>query len=391
MGMQALIMAAGRGTRTSPLNYSVAKPCLPILGKSILQRTVDEIETLVDEFIVVIDKKDHFTKKTLHTKNALLRFVYTTQPLGTAHALQSALPFLQEKFLVLMGDDVYSYEDIKRICEYNLAALVEEVDDVTSFGAVKVKKGNVIDIVEKPATQISNLASTGAFVLDRRIVPFLKKIKKKGDEYYLSDAVHLLIKKEQMKVVKVKKLWFSIRYWWSVLEANLLLLKEQKRDIRGVVEKGAVIRGTVIVEQGAIIKKGAYVQGPARIGPYCIIKGTLKNVVLGSHCVVESGAKVTDSLLLRKVKVGKNSVVEHSVLGDEVRLAARTIVLSQEKDRKIIQSRVKRKNVSTERKHLGALFAEKAKTKTGTVVMPGTIFYPSVTSLKNEWVHKDKF
>ena len=177
--MQAVILAAGKSTRTYPLTVNTPKPMLKVLDKTILEHNLDQLVGLVDEVIIIVGfKKDLIIDKYgASYKGMKLFYAEQKQQLGTGHALQTARQFLKEKFLVLNGDDIFSRIDIARMLEHDYAILVREVDDVTPFGAVVVEDDKVKRIVEKPKENISKFANVGAYVFDPDI--FAIEIDKK--------------------------------------------------------------------------------------------------------------------------------------------------------------------------------------------------------------------
>src|SRR3989344_1124817 len=113
--MQAVIMAAGKSTRTYPLTLTRPKPLLPIANKPLLEHTLDNLHGTADEIILIVGYKkemirDKFGKSY---KGMRLRYVNQKEQLGTGHALLMAKPFITGRFIVMAGDDLYSKQDIK--------------------------------------------------------------------------------------------------------------------------------------------------------------------------------------------------------------------------------------------------------------------------------------
>jgi NDP-sugar pyrophosphorylase family protein len=176
--MQAVILAAGRGTRMGALVEQIPKPMLRIKGKPILEHIFESLPEGVDEIILIVGYlggkiQEHFGgnykgKRILYVEQEILN--------GTAGALWQAKDLLGNKFLVMNGDDVCMSEDIYACASSPYwAMLVQKVDEIGSAGKVIVdERGNVIDILEKEAHGGgSGFANTANFfLLDMRIFSY---------------------------------------------------------------------------------------------------------------------------------------------------------------------------------------------------------------------------
>ncbi len=211
--MQAVILAAGKGTRLRPLTLEIPKPMLPVGGKPILEHTLAALPTEVDEAIIVVDYladqiRAHFGDRFGH-----LKIIYVTQgeKTGTAAALGYARPHLRpgENFMVVHSDDIYSAPDLKAAVKAGPSVLVAESDHPERFGVcVLDKDGNLDYMLEKPENPPCNLVMTGVYVLPHEIFDMPVTTSKNG-EITLSEQVGLLAKKIPLKIVRMS-LWVPI-------------------------------------------------------------------------------------------------------------------------------------------------------------------------------------
>jgi len=170
--MQAVILAAGRGTRMGALTESLPKPMLAVAGKTLLEHKFDALPDDVDEIILVVGYLKEKIIEKFGDSDKGKKLTYIEQPNivgGTMDALLQAKDVMTEKFLVMMGDDIYSRKDIEACRAFEWALLVQHVPDTKVGGCiVQDAAGHVTDIVEH-AIEGEGFISTNFFVLDPRL------------------------------------------------------------------------------------------------------------------------------------------------------------------------------------------------------------------------------
>lgn len=201
--MQAVILAAGRGTRMGDLTTRTPKPLLRIDGRPILEYTLDNLPEEITEVVFIIGYhgrkiKDHFGSRF---QDKDLNYFWQLRLEGTGGALWQIKKALKGKFLVLNGDDLYHRKDLKKIIKHDLAVLTKEIDEPSRFGVIEVdKKGHLTKIVEKPARPSSNLVNTGAYILDGRIFDYPLVPIYEGKEFGLPQTMAQMADKHRIKV-----------------------------------------------------------------------------------------------------------------------------------------------------------------------------------------------
>lgn len=173
--MQAVILAAGRGKRMKGLTKGTSKVMLKVGGKPILEHKLDSLPRVIDEVVLIIgyqgDEIIRYFKRFFGGRRIV--YVLQTVPSGTGGAIHLAKSVLHDKFLVMMGDDLYHKRDLARMVKHDLAVLGHEVEDVSRFGVIqKNNRGNMTDIIEKPKRSKENLANTGAYVLNKKFFDY---------------------------------------------------------------------------------------------------------------------------------------------------------------------------------------------------------------------------
>lgn len=170
--MQAVILAAGRGTRMGSLTEKLPKPMLEVNGKTLLEHKFDVLPEEVDEIILIVG----YLKEKIHEhfgdsyKGKKLTYIEQKNISGgTADALWQAKDILTGRFLVLMGDDVYAPADLDACIAHEWALLVQHVPDVSVGGHVIIDSDqHVVDIVEHVHSG-EGFVSSNVFALDTRI------------------------------------------------------------------------------------------------------------------------------------------------------------------------------------------------------------------------------
>ena len=302
--MQAVILAAGKSTRTYPLTLTRPKPLLKVANKTILGYNLEALKDIADEIIIVVGYKQNMIEEFIHKNYPKLniKFIEQSKQLGTGHAVSILKDSIKNKFILLLGDNIYSKVDIKNIIKYQYSILVKRTKNWQNFGVIKEKNDLVTDIIEKPKYFISDLISCGLFSLDKKIFTLFKKSKKsKRGEYELTDALKTLSQKEKMHCVK-SKLNFQISFPWDLLKAD-----KQIRNNNNSIDKNSKINGNV---------------KNSSIGKSCLINGEIKN-----------------SIIMDNVTIDKDSIVEDSIIGENVhfngKIIAKNNIYSIVKDKKI--------------------------------------------------------
>ncbi len=392
--MQAVIMAAGKSTRTYPLTFNRPKPLLEVLDKTILEHNLDQLIGIVDEVIIVVGfmKEKIMEKFGASYKSLKLTYVEQKEQLGTGHALMMAKPFLKDQFIVLNGDDLFSKEDLASIAKHDYAILVREVPDVTSFGAVVVEEKKVKKIVEKPATNISKYANIGAYTFKTDVFNIELKKTERG-EYEITDYISVLAAKNLVYYEVVKGYWLPVGYPWNYLEANVAMLKrigKSSIDKTAIIEQNVTLKGLVIIGSNTIIKAGTYIEGPVYIGNDCEVGPAAylrpDTILLDG---VRTRGEIVDSVLMKKVTAKHNCYIGHSVIGERTNVAAGTITADYRHDAKTNMTLIKGKKIDTGRKKLGAFIGDDVHLGIGTLIYPGRKIWPGKTTLPAQVVKED--
>ncbi|MBI4133123.1 nucleotidyltransferase family protein [Candidatus Uhrbacteria bacterium] len=170
--MQAVILAAGLGTRLRPLTETMPKPLIPVAGVPVLERVLDELPAAVTGIIIVVGHLREQIREQIGTiwNGRPVQYVPQEELLGTGHAVHCAREFITGKFLVLNGDDLYHRSDLEKLVLHDLGLLVCEVREPVESGAVLFdEQGHLVAIHE---TTTTTLVNTNSCVLDERFFTY---------------------------------------------------------------------------------------------------------------------------------------------------------------------------------------------------------------------------
>ena len=210
--MDAIILAAGLGTRLRPFTETTPKPLLPIRGRPLLDWSLGAMPAEVDRVIVVIHYLGEQIEAYLKTQRHIgaWEVVRQDQPRGTGDALRSCRDRLRGgSFLVLNGDDLYGAADLAELARHPAGLLVHPVDEPQRYGIAFLREdGSLERLVEKPNLTGTHLANTGAYVFPPHV--FQTELKKSArGEFEITDYVTTLAGQETVAVVRTK-FWLPI-------------------------------------------------------------------------------------------------------------------------------------------------------------------------------------
>src|SRR5437660_3394728 len=190
--MDAIILAAGLGTRLRPRTVATPKPLLPVRGRPILDWALGARPASVDRVVVVVNYLAEQIEAYLRgqTHFGEWRAVRQEQPRGTGDALRGCREHLRsERFLVVNGDDLYGAADLAALAPCEAGLLVQPVDEPRRFGIAFLKPDGTLDrLVEKPDLDGRHLANTGAYLFPADVFQTELKVSKRG-EYEITDYV----------------------------------------------------------------------------------------------------------------------------------------------------------------------------------------------------------
>jgi len=396
--MQAVLLAAGEGTRMRPLTASTPKPMLPVADRPLVAHTADAVvDGGVDELVLVVgyeaeDVRSYFGSEY---RGVPVEYAVQDEQLGTAHAVACARDHIDGPFAVLNGDDLYDQGSVAELLAAGRdgpAICTYRADHPENYGVVQVEDGAVTDIVEKPTNPSTNLVNVGAYVFPAEAREWLDVPKSERGEHEITDVLARVIDERRVEPVTVER-WLGCGRPWELLEANEWKLGELDHEIAGEVHPSADLRGTVVVEEGATVDAGVVVEGPALIrdgaelGPNAYVRGA---TLLAEDTHVGNGVEIKNSVVMSDSAVPHLSYVGDSVLGTDVNFGAGTKVANLRHDGTDVRFTVKGERVSTGRRKFGVVAGPGVKTGINTSLNPGVCLSADATTAPGESVTRDR-
>ncbi|NRA52225.1 MAG: NTP transferase domain-containing protein [Phaeodactylibacter sp.] len=316
--MKIIIPMAGRGSRLRPHTLTIPKPLLPVSGKPIVQRIVEDLAEALDEPVeevafVIGDfgAEAEAQLKAIASKVGAKCSIYTQDiPHGPGHAILCAKPSLNGNCIVAFADTLFNANFSFDPQEDGLI-WVQKVEDPSSFGVVKTDDQNIItDFVEKSPVFVSDLAIVGLYYVrdGERLRDTLQHmvdndIRDKG-EFQITTALELL-KNEGVKFRSAKiEEWLDCGNKNNVVATNrrILQLKQEKEQL---------VADSVTLENAVIIP-------PCFIGENTVIRNSVvgPHVSLGHNSTVEQS--VISDAIIQNDSVVRHANLSHSMIGNKV-------------------------------------------------------------------------
>ncbi|MFC1991677.1 bifunctional sugar-1-phosphate nucleotidylyltransferase/acetyltransferase [Chloroflexota bacterium] len=376
--MKAVILAAGEGHRMRPLTYTRPKVMLTIANKPIMEHLLIEAKSAgIEEFILIVGYHDEQIRYYFGNGEKWgVSIDYCTQrkQSGTADALRAVEGMVEGNFLMMNGDIIASHQDIRSLAggKGNTMSLTE-VENTEDLGLVEISKDEVVRIHEKVEKPPSNLANAGLYLFTPDIFTAVSQTSTSPrGEYEITDSLQLLI--DQGHHVSYQKVdyWLDFSYPWDLLSANEFLLANLESQNLGEVEDNVVIKNTVFIGKGTIVRSGSYIIGPVvigqncDIGPHCYIR---PHTSIGDNCHIGGAVEVKNSIIMNETKIPHHNYVGDSIIGEGCNLGAGTKIANLRLDEQEIS--VAGRN--TRRRKLGAIIGDGVKTGINACINTGSM------------------
>lgn len=330
--MKGVVLSGGAGTRLRPITFAMAKQLVPVANKPILFYGLEDLAAAgIEEVGIVISPETGAEVKAAVGDGSRFglaaTYILQQRPLGLAHALKTALPFVDgDDCLMYLGDNLVKRGVADTVRDFeqhrpNAQILLAEVPNPSSFGVAELDdEGNVVRLIEKPSQPPSNLALVGVYLFDNTVSEAIDAIRPSArGELEITDAIqHLISSGRRVRASMIGDWWKDTGRKEDLLHANELVLK----DLRGKLEGELVdtrVRGELVLGQGSRLVDcdvtgpvviGADVEAVrSTIGPNTTVgDGSALHEVAVEECLIMEEVAVTNWRLRRSL-LGRASVV----------------------------------------------------------------------------------
>ncbi|MBI1266623.1 MAG: NTP transferase domain-containing protein [Cryomorphaceae bacterium] len=326
--MKIIVPMAGMGKRMRPHTLTVPKPLIPVAGKPIVQRLVEELAAIspepIDEVAYVVGRFGDAVEQNLiaiaESLGAKGTIHYQDEALGTAHAVLCARTALKGSVIVAFADTLFKAK-LELDQSKDGVLWVQQLPNPEQFGVVKLDgSGHIVDFIEKPKTFVSDLAMIGIYyfksgeILEKELQFLIDNQIIKSGEYQLPDALKNMTEKGMVFVPGKVDDWMDCGNKNATVETNSRILDYHKND--------ADMRASdTVVENGMII-------APCFIG-----KGVkIKNAIVGPHVSIGAGCNIENSIVKTSIIQENTHIsdahIENSMLGKHVDFTGKAEELS---------------------------------------------------------------
>jgi glucose-1-phosphate thymidylyltransferase len=339
--LKGLILSGGKGTRLRPITHTSAKQLVPVANKPVLfygieamaQAGIEQVGIIIapetgDEIREAVGDGSRF--------GLSIEYIVQDEPLGLAHAVLTAEPFLgASPFVMYLGDNLLQGGIVELVQSFrerepDALILLTPVQDPQSYGIAELdgsgpadangELGRVVRLVEKPREPRSDLALVGVYMFTAQIHEAARAIGPSGrGELEITDAIqHLVDAGMRVEPHIVQGWWKDTGRLQDMLEANRLILDNLDARMDGDLIDSQV-EGRVVVEAGASLEH-ATVRGPAIIGA----GAKLRDCYIGPYTAIGEGCTVTGAEVEHSILLAGSSVcdldgrMESSLLGRNV-------------------------------------------------------------------------
>lgn len=316
--MKIIVPMAGRGSRLRPHTLTIPKPLIPIAGKPIVHRLVEDIAEVIgqkiDEIAFIIHES--FGKQVEKDLIAIAEklgskgtIYYQNEALGTAHAIMCAKESLSGNVVIAYADTLFR-ADFRLDTTADSVIWVKQVDDPSAFGVVQLNdKNEIVDFVEKPKDFVSDLAIIGIYyfksgeTLRSELQYLLDNNVVKGGEYQLTDGLENMKQKGLRFVPGKVDEWMDCGNKNVTVETNSRMLGFLKQDGKNLISSSVQNENSTIIE-------------PCFIGENVVLKNSTigPNVSLGNGTIVEN-TTISNSLVQTNAKI-KNAKLDNAMIGN---------------------------------------------------------------------------
>ncbi len=346
--MKAVVLAGGEGTRLKPLTYKRPKPLMPVAGRPCIDYVIRSL--VASGFNEIITTTAYLSDTLIKSigdgleYNASILYSFEENPAGTAGAVRRVGNFIDDTFIVAMGD-ILADVDFKALWDFHkrkggiVTIALTEVEDPTQYGIVGIDaKGRILKFKEKPTREeaFSKLANAGIYVCEPEILDFVPSDQK--FDFAKDLFPKLLSKGLALYGSKIEGVWMDIGRPHDLWKASMEIVRREGKPLR---RAGVTSEGPIILEVDASLEDGVTLRGPCYIGAGVLLrrgsvadnaclyeaarleaKALVRNSIVLEGSVVGPSAEIVDSVVSQNCLIEEGARIAGSIIGDNMTVKA---------------------------------------------------------------------
>ena len=299
--IMGVILAGGKGSRMYPFSEHHPKCILPICNKPLMEYQIEMMKNVgIRDIVIVIGHYGFDVVRVMGTGERYdikIHYVDQGETLGIAHALGKLESYIDQPFLLFLGDIFFLTESLAPMIEEFkkndtnavLATKIEHNIDAIkrNFSVLKDDEGFVRRVIEKPRHPVNNLKGCGLYLFDLHIFDAVRRTPRTAirDEYEITDSIQILVDDGfKVKDVTVIDDDLNLTFPEDLLKINLAELKRNNQDTligkNTDIEDSGLIHDSVVGDSVSISSKTV-----------------IKNSVIFSNCVVDSLENIENTII----------------------------------------------------------------------------------------------
>ncbi len=295
--IQAVILAAGEGTRLRPLTKNRPKVMLPVANRPILEHVLNSVVAAgIRDITVVVGYRKEQVMTFLNTYPIPVNVVVQEKQLGTAHALSMAKEYVHTKTIVLAVDNYIDPESLRSILDKENAVLVAPHSSPSNLGVIFGDEGHLTHIVEKTAdVPPGALVSCGVYLFT---LEFIQKIR----EQTIPESLQNRIKEGIQVSIVAASDWQDAVSPKDLLSVNKHLLRHVVDSVSGTIDKCVTVQGHAVIGKKNSLGPGTVIFGP--------------NTCIGSRVTIEPFTYIENSIIMNDCVIGSHSRIVDTIIGE---------------------------------------------------------------------------
>lgn len=232
-----IILAGGTGSRIAPLSDVFNKHLIPIYNKFVIDYPIETLRNIGVTNLTVVLGGPHFNQIVSYLKDGsqfgmFINYIYQIRPIGIAQAINICQPYIDEKFAVILGDNIFEKPIKFSDCNKSAQIVLHKHKELHRFGVASYKDNVLVSLEEKPKAinyDYENYAITGCYLFDKQFFDFYNTLKPSArGEYEITDIIRLYAENNDLGCVYSDGEWLDAGTHESINYTNNFFYNKKK-------------------------------------------------------------------------------------------------------------------------------------------------------------------